>query len=347
MTWTKTRLDRVATVNARIGWKALTAAEYQPDGYVFLSTPNIKSESIDFENVNYISEFRYNESPELKLQPGDVLLAKDGNTLGITNIVRELSRPATVNGSIAVLRPFDIEPRFLRYSLASGTTQDLIESIKGGMGVPHLFQWDIKRLPIDLPPLNEQRRIANFLDTETALIDKAIELRSAIPEELDERRWSLLQSILDQAPTDYLPLRRIIHSLTDGPFGSSFSSSDYVDNGAAVVRLGNIGFWEYRPEDQARIPMYLYEEFRRHQVQKGDILIAGLGDPRNHAGRACVAPDLGPAIVKGKCFRARAISTKVSAEFVTLLLSSPIGAAALEGRGSTRSMVSIHGGAGS
>src|ERR1700722_18996084 len=132
MTWVQTRVDRVATVNARIGWKALTASEYQPDGCVFLSTPNIKSESIDFGDVNYISEYRYEESPELKLRPGDVLLAKDGNTLGITNIIRDLPRPATVNGSIAVLRPFDVEPRFLRYVLASSSTQDMIDAIKGG-----------------------------------------------------------------------------------------------------------------------------------------------------------------------------------------------------------------------
>jgi len=36
MTWTRSRVDRVATVNARIGWKALTASEYQSDGYAFL-----------------------------------------------------------------------------------------------------------------------------------------------------------------------------------------------------------------------------------------------------------------------------------------------------------------------
>jgi len=135
-TWKRTRIDRVATVNARIGWKALTATEYQSEGYVFLATPNIKSSAIDFDRVNYISEYRYQESPELKLQLGDVLLAKDGNTLGITNIVRELPRPATVNGSIAVLRPFDIEPRFLRYVLASSSTQDVIDAIKGRSTFP-------------------------------------------------------------------------------------------------------------------------------------------------------------------------------------------------------------------
>lgn len=185
-TWTRTRVDRVATVNARIGWKALTAGEYKPDGYAFLATPNIKRESIDFENVNYINKHRYEESPEIKLQLGDVLLAKDGNTLGITNIVRELPRPATVNGSIAVLRPFDIEPRFLRFALVSTPTQEMIQVLKGGMGVPHLFQWDIKRLPLAIPAHDEQRRIADFLDAETSRLDKLIQLRDIQVDKLSE-----------------------------------------------------------------------------------------------------------------------------------------------------------------
>ncbi|MGW7679099.1 restriction endonuclease subunit S [Kribbella sp. NPDC054772] len=186
--WRQTRLDRVASVNARIGWKALTASEYQPDGYVFLATPNIKSESIDFQSVNYISEDRYEESPELKLRSGDVLLAKDGSTLGITNVIHSLPRPATVNGSIAVLRSFDVEPRFLRYSLESSPIQGLIEALKGGMGVPHLFQWDIKRLPLSLPSLAEQRRIADFLDAETAQIGRMASVQESARKVLNERR---------------------------------------------------------------------------------------------------------------------------------------------------------------
>ena len=110
-----TRVYHVAKVQARIGWKALTADEYQDNGVAFLSTPNIKGREIDFTNVNFISDFRYHESPELRLRLGDVLLAKDGSSLGIVNCVRTLPRPATVNGSIAVIRPFAVDPVFLTY----------------------------------------------------------------------------------------------------------------------------------------------------------------------------------------------------------------------------------------
>jgi len=181
----------VATVNARIGWKALTASEYVSEGYTFLSTPNIKGNAIDFENVNYIDEFRFEESPELKLQKGDVLLVKDGNTLGITNIITGLQRPATVNGSIAVIRTKIMEARFLRYTLASSLVQDMILAVKAGMGVPHLFQADIKKFPLPRPPRPVQRAIANYLDRETARIDALIATKRRMMELLEER-WQVV-----------------------------------------------------------------------------------------------------------------------------------------------------------
>src|SRR5689334_512014 len=102
--WKSVRLGEHATVKARLGWKGLMAEEYLEDGYIFLSTPNLKGNRIDFGNVDYISKWRYDESPEIQLRLNDVLVVKDGSTLGISNFVRYLPRPATVNGSIAVIR---------------------------------------------------------------------------------------------------------------------------------------------------------------------------------------------------------------------------------------------------
>ena len=139
------------------------------------------------------------------------------------------------------------------------------------------------------------------------------------------------------------PMRRAIQSVIDGPFGSAFTAADYVDNGIAVVRLGNIGFAEWRAGEMAYISPSRLAEFDRYQVVAGDLLIAGLGDATNHAGRACVAPDLGLAIVKGKCFRARVASQLATADYLALYCSSPLGADIMfsGSRGSTRAMINL------
>ncbi|HDG7213443.1 TPA: restriction endonuclease subunit S, partial [Acinetobacter nosocomialis] len=165
------------------------------DGYIFLATPNIKGKQIDFNNVNYINKQRYEESPEIKLNIGDILLTKDGSTLGTVNIVRDLPKPATVNSSIAVITPYkNLTSEFLLYLLTSSFMVNTIQRIKGGMGVPHLFQADLNKFYIPIPELAEQFEIVKFLDQETAKIDTLILKAESAIQLMQERRTALISA---------------------------------------------------------------------------------------------------------------------------------------------------------
>jgi type I restriction enzyme S subunit len=125
--WSFDRIKSIGTVNGRVGWKALKASEYVDTGYFFLSTPNIKTKDIDYDNVNYITYERFIESPEIMLRESDVLLVKDGSTLGIVNIIKHLPSPGTVNSSIAVLRFKNQINRFIYYFLTGNFIQNVIK----------------------------------------------------------------------------------------------------------------------------------------------------------------------------------------------------------------------------
>ncbi|WP_078489075.1 restriction endonuclease subunit S [Streptomyces sp. Mg1] len=313
--WGNSRVDRVASVNARIGWKALTAAEYQPQGFTFLSTPNIKGREIDFDNVNYITEFRYQESPELKLREGDVLLAKDGNTLGIVNLVKYLPRPATVNGSIAVIRPTGIDGAFLRYVLASRVTQAAINMLKGGMGVPHLFQWDINRLPVPVPPLEEQRRIADFLDVETARIDRLTQLRSRQAGLLEERFGLALDKAFENAT--YEPTRLKYLLAVKPRYGVLVPQ--YSDSGVRFIRVNDLLDLAGRADSLAKIPDELSSQYARTVTRPGDVLLSVVGT----MGRSAVVP---PQLAGANVARAVAsLRTRheVSPELLATWLTTP------------------------
>lgn len=119
------------------------------------------------------------------------------------------------------------------------------------------------------------------------------------------------------------PVRRFTLNLTDGPFGSALTSSHYSDEGARVIRLGNIGSAEFRDSDKAYIPLDYFERLLRHEVVAGDLIIAGLGDGNHPVGRACIAPEgLGPAIVKADCFRARLDENRLLHRYAAWALSS-------------------------
>lgn len=217
-----------------------------------------------------------------------------------------------------------------------------LRGISQDVGVPGLSREAAYSVNIPSPPqLEEQRRIADFLDAETARIDKLAALRERQSKLLERRHWLALENLLNQTNWKSIPFRRVLLAIKDGPFGSAFSSSDYADDGAAVVRLGNIGFDEYRTQDQARIPMELYANFLRYRVRPDDVLIAALGDASNHAGRACVAPDLGPTIVKGKSLCATVDTKLAEPRYLSMVMSSNIGRRVFETRGSTRAMINI------
>lgn len=202
--WNISRFDYVTTVKARLGWKGLKADEYVDDGFVFLATPNIKGQFIDFENVNYISEVRYLESPEIMLQENDVLLAKDGSTLGTVNVVRELPRPSTVNSSIAVIRPGNqILGTYLYYFLSTNYMQQVIQRFKDGMGVPHLFQRDINKFMIILPSIVEQKDIVSHLDEKVNNLNALLFKLEYQIEKLNEYR----QSLISEAVTGKIDVR--------------------------------------------------------------------------------------------------------------------------------------------
>ena len=114
--WNTIKLKYCTYIRARLGWRALNADEYVESGFPFLSAFNIVNNALHFTNLNYINQSRYDESPEIQLKVGDVLLVKDGAGIGKCAIVENMPIPSTVNGSIAVISSTSfITPKYLYY----------------------------------------------------------------------------------------------------------------------------------------------------------------------------------------------------------------------------------------
>ncbi len=192
--WDTARFVYKNWIRSRLGWKGLKAEEYVEDGYPFLSAFNINNNYLCWEQLNYITQERYDESPEIKLRVGDILLVKDG--AGIGKCARIDSLPlgeATVNGSLAVITPNeDLDYRYEYYYLQCNVFQNIIARLRNGMGVPHLTQEAMKEIVIPLPPREEQEQIANFLDTECRKINEIIELKNLLIIELEMYKRSLI-----------------------------------------------------------------------------------------------------------------------------------------------------------
>jgi type I restriction enzyme S subunit len=120
--------------------------------------------------------------------------------------------------------------------------------------------------------------------------------------------WAQLEDLLAAEP----------RAITDGPFGSKLASRHYTPSGARVIRLQNIGDGFFKDE-RAYISHDYFQELRAHEVRAGDLVIASLGEALP---RACIVPDIGPAIVKADCIRAR-IHPEVDPRWVLYMLMAP------------------------
>jgi len=99
----------------------------------------------------------------------------------------------------------------------------------------------------------------------------------------------------------------------------------------------------FRASDAAFISSDYARSLGDHSVVADDLLIAGLGDDRHPAGRACIAPlGIEPAIVKADCFRFRLRTGKALPQFTALQLTATAEAAsAALSTGATRQRINL------
>lgn len=195
--WTYGKLENLIYIAGRIGWRGLKAEEYTLEGPLFLSVFNLnKGDYVDFTNGQHISNERYEESPEIKLQENDILLTKDGAGIGKIGIVKNLPGNATVNSSLLVIRASEVFiPEFLFYFLKGPQMQDIVRARISGSATPHLFQRDIKQFTLLIPPLVEQQRIVSEIEQRLSVIS---EVETMVADSLT-RASHLRQAILKKA----------------------------------------------------------------------------------------------------------------------------------------------------
>ncbi|MDT0401997.1 restriction endonuclease subunit S [Streptomyces edwardsiae] len=129
-------------------------------------------------------------------EPGTVMCSCSCS-MGATAIVRE---PLVSNQTFIGLKPGkELESRFLFYLM--GSMRDELQANATGAIQQYLSRDDFRSLRIPVPPPEEQLRIADFLDAETARIDQGIETAAKGRQLLDERRWATVHALSTGADT--------------------------------------------------------------------------------------------------------------------------------------------------
>ena len=158
-------------IKGRIGWKGLKKEEYLSESpYRIINGESLTTNGIDWSKAGFISENRYNESPEIMLQIGDILISKDG-TIGKVGYIDKLDKPTSVASGIFVVRnlkPEMVSTIFIYCLLTSSYFKEFIASRTEGSVIPHLYQKDFVTLEV---PLLSEKQLRCFDDTVTPLFN--------------------------------------------------------------------------------------------------------------------------------------------------------------------------------
>jgi type I restriction enzyme S subunit len=136
----------------------------QPTGPLYVKVRNMKNGVIDVASLPRTTPEIYGKYAGAALGKGDLLMSIRGSYGGVALVPDEIEG-ANITQDSARIAPLPwIDRVFLMYVLRAPLCQDYFAAVAKGAAVQGLNISDIRRTPIPLPPLAEQRRIVAKVD---------------------------------------------------------------------------------------------------------------------------------------------------------------------------------------
>ncbi len=183
---------------------------------------------MDYSKCTYISWHKYDESPEIKVYEGDILLVKTGSSYGKCALVSHLPKEATINPQFVVIKNISINPEYLTCVLQSEYARRLYEGFVLGTAIPTFTQEKLGNMLLPLPPIGEQKGIVATINEFNLHISNIENKKEELSDSIALSKSKILEfamqgKLVPQDPTDEPAadmLRRInprARIITDNP----------------------------------------------------------------------------------------------------------------------------------
>ena len=192
---------------------------------------------------------------------GDVIISTVRTYLRAIASIVDPEPNLIVSTGFAVIRPRDIDARFVSYAVRAPYFVDNVVANSVGVSYPAINANELVLLPVACPTGGEQRAIATFLGRETAKIDGLVAKKERLIELLHEKRAALITRVVTKGLDPDIPtknsgvewlgeipahweakrVREVALSLQTGPFGSQLHAYDYIADGVPVINPINLG----------------------------------------------------------------------------------------------------------
>lgn len=150
---------------------------------------------VNFENSGiYVSEDAYNFLSKSALFGGEILMANVGAYAGLMCEMPKTTFKATLGPNMFLIKTKNEEllPHYLYFLSNAKLIEDELIMRATSSAQPKLNKLDVKTIPIILPPLDEQKKIANYLDDQCTKIDSIIESKKEQLTKITQHKKSLI-----------------------------------------------------------------------------------------------------------------------------------------------------------
>jgi len=292
--------------NSGLGWLPQVPAHWEVRRLKYVFQEVVDRTETGEEVLLSLRQFRglvpHNDVSKKPIEPADIVGFKRVRAgQFVLNRMRASSgmmafagRDGLVSPDYAVFRTLcDLDPRFLVYLMQTRVLGAEFRRQSKGLGTGtsgflRLYTDRFGATSIPFPPLEEQRRIASFLDSHGRLSARLIRNRRRLLTVLTERRQGIINdavtrgvdpaAVMQATSIDSLPmipahwqLKRLKY-LTRFSNGIAFKPTDWKDAGTPIIRIENLnGSDEFNYTDRTDLP-------ERLLIQPGDLLFAWSGN---------------------------------------------------------------------
>lgn len=312
----------IPDLRQRISWRYS-----EKEGWAFvnyLDTGNITQDTIsEIQRIN-VGTDKLPSRARRKVQIGNIIYSTVRPNQLHYGFIKSQPDNFLVSTGFAVIDVNEKEavPEYIYYFLTHRDVTERLQAIaeQSTSAYPSIKPSDIEDLTIDLPPIEEQRKIVGLLK----MLDGKIKQNTEINNNLLQQAIALYEHLLQEAEWPTATILDIAEKVAMGPFGSNIKVSTFVPEGVPIISGNHLrGYFLEEPEFN-----YITEEhaerLKNSIVYPHDLIFTHAGN----IGQVAMIPDgckYDRYVLSQRQFYLRCDATKVVPEFLLMFFHSASG----------------------
>ena len=299
--WQLKTFGEIAKVKNGCAFKSADFTDLESDSVLVIRMSDLKNGSISKQSAKRVPENIVSGLERFKLQRGDFVFGMSGSLRNYA-VVPDSSVPMYLNQRVGKLEATVSDTEFLRYLYTSEKFISNVEKSASGNAQLNISGKLIESFEVLLPPLTEQKRIAEVLNS----VDESIQATQRLIEQAERVKQGLMEELLTGGlGSEAIERGEVPEGWEIGPIGKlacvkngfAFKSKDFLQDDldcesvAKVVRMSDFNGAEINLDRCKSIAEKGTEKLIRFQLNAGDIVIAMSGATVGKLGIMPKAPE--------------------------------------------------------